>query len=136
MADSEDLCNDPEPATASGICNDASFISYEDTDTSFVSEVSSLYLPTPEKMVKDSLTPVSIPKKLCFVDIKSLQNFINQINDIRSCTTPGCDGNIVPTEVKSIGLGGAISIFYACNGCVIKNLQNLNHHLNFLGLEE
>lgn len=123
-------CNDPGSASASGICdNDASFMSYEDTDTSFVSEVSSMYLPTPEKRAKQSLTAISIPKKLRFVDLTSLQNFINQVNEIRRCTTPGCDG----TEVKSIGLGGAISIYYACNGCV---MQNLNHHQNFLGLEE
>ena len=107
----------PGSPSASGIYdNDASFVSCEDTDTSFVSEVSSLFLPTPEKRAKQSLTAVSIPKKLCFVDITSLQNFINQVNEIRRCATPGCDG----TEVKTIGLGGAISIFYACNGCVTK----------------
>ena len=121
LQNTEAPSNDPESASAAGICdNDASFMSYEDTDTSFVSEVSSLYLPTPEKRAKQSLTAVSVPKKLCFVDITSLQSFINQINEIRRCTTPGCGGKIVPTEVKSIGLGGAISVFYACNGCVTK----------------
>ena len=63
---------------------------------------------------------MSIPKKLCFVDVTCPQNFIDQVNEIRRCTTPGCDGKIVPTEVKSLGLGGAISIYYACNGCVMK----------------
>ena len=55
----------PGSPSASGIYdNDASFVSCEDTDTSFVSEVSSLFLPTPEKRAKQSLTAVSIPKKL------------------------------------------------------------------------
>ena len=52
---------DPGSASASGTCdNDAS---YED---SFVSEVSSLYLSTPEKRAKQSLTAVYIPQETLF----------------------------------------------------------------------
>ena len=64
-------------------------MSCEDTDTSFVSEVSSLFLPTPEKRAKQSLTAVSIPKKLCLVDITSLQNFINLVNEIKGAQLLG-----------------------------------------------
>ena len=91
-----------------------------DLDSSFLSVVSSdsIYLPSPRKSVKANLPDVSIPKRICFVDLSSLDDFIQQINSIRRCITPGCNGRLVPIEVKSIGLGGAISIKYICNGCV------------------
>ena len=96
-----------------------------DVDTSFVSEVSSgsLYLPTPQKLAKQSLPIVPMPKKICFMDLTSLDNFIEQLNQIRKCTTPGCDGKIVPMSIESIGLGGAINIRYTCSGCVMKYAQ-------------
>ena len=53
----------------------------------------------------------------------SLGNFIEQLNRIRKCTTPGCDGKIVPTSIESIGLGGSINICYTCSGCVMKYAQ-------------
>ena len=64
-----------------------------DIDTSFVSEVSSgsLYLPTPQKLAKQNLPVVPMPKNICFMDLTSLGNFIEQLNQIRKCTTPGCD---------------------------------------------
>ena len=34
------------------------------------------------------------------------------------CVTPGCNGRLVPIDIKSTGLGGAISMKYTCNGCV------------------
>ena len=39
------------------------------------------------------------------------------MNQIRCCATPGCKGALCPIHVKSLGLGGALSITYACNGC-------------------
>ena len=64
-----------------------------------------------------------MPKKICFVDLTSLGNFNEQLNLIRKCTTPGCNGNIVPMSVKGVGLGGAITIHYTCSGCVMKFAQ-------------
>ena len=91
-----------------------------DGDTSFVSEVSSgsLYLPTPQKLAKQSLPIVPMPKKICFMDLTCLGNFIQ----IWKCTT-GCDGKIVPISVESIGLGGTINVRYTCSECVMKYAQ-------------
>ena len=36
------------------------------------------------------------------MDLTSLDNFIEQLNQIQ---TPGCDGKIVPMSLESIGLG-------------------------------
>ena len=95
--DSEESCHDYRSTSLDiSDCGDSDHLC--DADTSFVSEVSSdsLYLPTPQKLAKQSLPVVPMPKKICFVDLTSLGNFIEQLNRIRKCATPGCNGNIVP----------------------------------------
>ena len=32
----------------------------------------------------------------------------------------GCDGNLVPVAVKSIGMGGGLSVWFGCDGCKVK----------------
>ena len=51
------------------------------------------------------------------MDLKQLNKFIKQVNQIHCCATPGCKGALCPIHVKSLRLGGALSITYACNGC-------------------
>ena len=51
------------------------------------------------------------------MDLKQLDKFIKQVNHIRCCATPGCKVALSPIDVKCVGLGGALSITYACNGC-------------------
>ena len=90
-------------------------------DASFASQSGddSLYLPTPERMVRDSIKNVAIvPSKVCFMDLTQLDKFMKQLNQVRKCATPGCQGSLTPLHVKSVGLGGAITIGYTCNGCV------------------
>ena len=77
----------------------------------------SLYLPTPEREVRDSIRKVC-PNKVCFMDLNQLDKFMKLLNQARACTTPGCQGDLVPVHVKSAGQGGAITIGYTCNGCV------------------
>ena len=36
--------------------------------------------------------------------------FIKQVNEVRCCATPGCKGALTPVYMKSVGLGGAVSI--------------------------
>ena len=43
--------------------------------------------------------------------------FVDSINKIRGCKTQGCDGNLVPVAVKSIGMGGGLSVWFGCDGC-------------------
>ena len=102
-----------------------------ENDTSFDSEVSSL---TPQMKGKQNFPVVPVKKNICFIDIQYLQRFIEQINQIRVCATPDCGGKIVPTQIKSIGLGGAITIHYACDGCVTKFAQ-LEASPNYDGID-
>ena len=92
-------------------------------DTSYNS-VESLYVPTPQKKIRDSFPIIPIPNKICFLELKQLDSFIEQLNSIRCCSTHGCTGVLIPSTVKSIGLGGAVSIFFTCNGCFL-------HHAHF-----
>ena len=52
------------------------------------------------------------------MDLKQVNKFIKQVNQIRCCATPGCKGTLCRIHVTILGLGGALSITYACNGCV------------------
>ena len=88
------------------------------SDVSFVIESAdeSFNLPSPPLM-KRTIRFVSVPQKVCFMDLSQLDKFIKQLNHIRVCMTPGCVGELTPVKVNSFGLGGAVSIKYCCNGC-------------------
>ena len=51
------------------------------------------------------------------MNLSQLDKFMEQVNSIRSCITPGCNGKLIPVHVRSTGLGGALSISYTCSGC-------------------
>ena len=51
------------------------------------------------------------------MDLNQFDKFIKQINEIRCCTTPGCKGALTPVYVRSVGLGGVVTISCTCNGC-------------------
>ena len=93
----------------------------EETDSLNVTVESndgSLYVPTPQRKVRNRIKNIEIvPSNVCFMDLIQLDKFIKQVNQIRCCATPGCKGALSPINVKSEGLGGAVSITYACNGC-------------------
>ena len=72
-----------------------------------------IFQPLKERIANASI----IPSNICFMDLKQLDKFIKRVNQIRGCATPGCKGALCPIHVKSLGLGGALSITYACNGC-------------------
>ena len=61
-----------------------------------------------------------VPSNICFMDLKQLDKFVKQINMARNCATPGCRGALTPVHVRSVGLGGAVTIGYTCNGCASK----------------
>ena len=94
----------------------------EETDSLNVTMESndgSLYVPTPQRKVRENIIKnvEMVPSNVCFMDLNQLDKFIKQVNQIRCCATPGCKGALCPVHVKSVGLGGAISNTYACNGC-------------------
>ena len=39
------------------------------------------------------------------------------MNEVRRCTTPGCDGDM---SVNAKGLGGSLSVTCCCSGCAEK----------------
>ena len=87
-------------------------------DVSFTSQSAndSVYVPTPQREFKKSLSKIEA-NRLCFMNLSQLDKFMEQVNSIRSCITPGCTGILIPVHVKSTGLGGALSVSYTCNGC-------------------
>ena len=110
-------------------CEDDYFVSSEgESSDSWESECEvpnaddSLYVPTPERpgMVHGKPSPIDLPNKLCLFSLPQLGNFLNAVNEIRSCNTPGCMGDLAPLSVKSKGLGGGVSVSVCCTGCGIK----------------
>ena len=56
----------------------------------------------------------------CLIELSQLGNFMMKVNEIQSCTTQGCKGNLAPVAVKCRGPGGAITVGYSCDGCNLK----------------
>ena len=52
---------------------------------------------------------VPMPDKVCFVELKQLDSFVQQLNACRHCATPGCSGDL---SVKTSGLGGAVCVTF------------------------
>ena len=86
----------------------------------------SLYIPTPERP-RTVVRPILLPNRLCLMELSKLGNFINTVNEIRSCTTPGRKGNLAPVTVNCRGLGGAIAVRYSCDGCNLKGATLETH---------
>ena len=57
---------------------------------------------------------------VCFIELSHLGSFISTVNQIRTCTTSGCKGNLAPVAVKCRRLGGAVTVRYSCDGCGMK----------------
>lgn len=107
---------------------DVDSLGAESTDDSVISDSSmsgsdndSLYVPTPERPLPIKTSRIDLPRKMVFMDLSKLDEFIDAINKIRGCNTPQCDGALIPVNVKSSGLGGAISICYSCSKCSSKH---------------
>ena len=80
----------------------------------------SLHVPTPQRMVRENtciLKNVPLNNIISVMDLNQFDKFIKQVNEISCCATPGCKGALTPVYVRSVGLGGAVSISCTCNGC-------------------
>ena len=64
----------------------------------------SLYIPTPDRP-RTVMHPIDLPARLCFIELSHLGSFVSTVNQIRTCTTSGCKGNIAPVAVKCRRLG-------------------------------
>ena len=63
-----------------------------------------------------------MPKKLIVESLTEVDTFIKMPNEIRRCVTPGCKGQLVPLSFDTKGLGGAVKIYYGCDGCDISTV--------------
>ena len=75
----------------------------------------SLYIPTPDRPVE--VNYIDLPNKLCFLALPQVGKFLDMINQVRGCKTPGCNGNLAPTGVMSKGFGGCVYVSCRCDGC-------------------
>ena len=76
----------------------------------------SKYFPTPIRHTMAGQTPLaSLPNKCCVTEIQQLGSFIRKTN--RGCERKGYRGKIVPVEVVTKNLGGAVKIVYRCRKC-------------------
>ena len=98
---------------------------------SHLTDDDSLYVPTPKRQLT-KVTPIDFPNQLGFIQLPQLGKFMKVVNSIRSCTTPGCKGNLVAVSVKCRGLGGGIAVRYTCDGCTAKSVT-LETHANLCG---
>ena len=90
----------------------------EDEYVLFVSHSSgSEYLPTLEK--RQRLTEV---EPIDFGIVCLTSQVTDQMNQNMVCRTPGCSGTFVPVRAITEGMGGAIKIVIACNGCKMRTL--------------
>ena len=64
---------------------------------------SSLYIPSPDRPV--GINYIDLPNKLCFLALPQVGKFLDMINQVRGCKTPGCNGNLAPTGVMSLARG-------------------------------
>ena len=113
----------PSREIAVGTCYEESSDEWLDSESNS-SGNDPLYIPTPECQVEERVrvSPVDLPRKVGFIDLLQLQRFIDAINASRGCRTPMCTGALVPVYVKSVGLGGALSISFSCDGCGLKHI--------------
>ena len=85
------------------------------------------YFPTPEKrwhvtIMQQPVEPASLGRRM-FVCLSShVSKFLNQANANMVCHTPGCNGVYVPVRIVCKGLGGALKVEIACNGCKLRRL--------------
>ena len=86
---------------------------FSDLDVSIESS-QSIYIPTPQKNLWAHRISfdVPVPNKVCFIELKQLNSFVQQLNTCRRCVTPGCSGDLFPFSVKTSGLGGVVTITF------------------------
>lgn len=81
------------------------------------SDDDSEYIPSPLQRAQ-LITPCNIPHHCVLLDLSQVEQFINQVNQARTCKTAGCKGKLVPQDVMTCAMGGAVTITYMCDGCL------------------
>ena len=66
------------------------------------------------KYTAHRLSHTDFPNEVTILEVTQLEKFVESINKVRRCVTPHCVGELIPIK---FGLGGAISLSYACSVC-------------------
>ena len=96
--------------------------SFEENLESSFSSACSVYAPGCIQELK-AKNPLTVDNFLYVGESTQIHDLITQINSTCLCKTTGCAGKLVPYEIRSAGLGGALEIKYVCNGCWDRTLS-------------
>ena len=87
-----------------------------DSDDVSLSGSDSSWVLSPEQLARH-VSPVTCRDRVAVMEMADIERSMTAVSKIRGCKTPGCEGSLVPVQVKSTGLGGALCISFACDGC-------------------
>ena len=74
---------------------------------------------SPTTVRNRKVKPVAPDDKLFVGCIGQMEEFIKVINQVRVCSTPGCEGKLSITKSITKGLGGSLKLTFACNVCKV-----------------
>ena len=101
--------------SADVLSSDNETVSTDSNDVSLSGSDSSWVL-SPEQLARH-VSPVPCRDRVAVMEMADIERLMTAVSKIRGCKTPGCEGSLVPVQVKSTGLGGALCISFACDGC-------------------
>ena len=87
-----------------------------DSDDVSLSGSDSSWVLSPEQLARH-MSPVTCRDRVAVMEMADIERLMTAVSKIRGCKTRGCEGSLVPVQVKSTGLGGALCISFACDGC-------------------
>ena len=97
--------------SADVLSSDNETVSTDSNDASLSGSDSSWVL-SPEQLARH-VSPVPCRDRVAVMEMAD----IGLMTAVRGCKTPECEGSLVPVQVKTTGLGGALCISFACDGC-------------------
>ena len=65
---------------------------------------------------------ISLLLQVVFMNLSKADEFVKALNKVCGCRTPECEEELAPIKVRSIGLGGALSVAYVCSGCALQHV--------------
>ena len=87
-----------------------------DSDDVSLSGSDSSWVLSPELLARH-VSPVPCRDRVAFMERADIERLMTAVSKRRGCKTTGCEGSLVPVQVKSTGLGGALCVSFVCDGC-------------------
>ena len=92
-------------------------VEYGELEQSFTDRPSDIDFTPTKKQPYVSRKTVSLGNQLYVAQTSTFEDFIHQINRNSRCKTTGCKGDLIPVGIRTLHLGGAIHLKFACSGC-------------------